>query len=105
MRDELFALITKAEAEKFADEEPAEEATPAVAGDKKAPYQVLAVTACPTGIAHTYMAVESLEQHAAKRVFPSKLRPTAKAASSMPSRLKKSKGRKASSSLLISTFP
>ena len=65
--DELFALITKAEAEKFADEEPAEEATPAVAGDKKAPYQVLAVTACPTGIAHTYMAAESLEQHAAKK--------------------------------------
>jgi fructose PTS system EIIBC or EIIC component len=30
-------------------------------------YQVLAVTACPTGIAHTYMAAESLEQHASRR--------------------------------------
>ena len=29
--------------------------------------QILAVTACPTGIAHTYMAAESLEQHAKKR--------------------------------------
>ncbi|BEU86692.1 PTS fructose transporter subunit IIABC [Selenomonas sp. TAMA-11512] len=28
---------------------------------------LLAVTACPTGIAHTYMAAESLEQHAKKR--------------------------------------
>lgn len=30
-------------------------------------YDILAVTACPTGIAHTYMAAESLEQHAKKR--------------------------------------
>jgi len=29
--------------------------------------QLLAVTACPTGIAHTFMAAESLEQHAKKR--------------------------------------
>ena len=95
----------KLKRKKFADEEPAEEATPAVAGDKKAPYQVLAVTACPTGIAHTYMAAESLEQHAAKKGISIKVETNAKAASSMPSRLKKSKGRKASSSLLISTFP
>ena len=27
-------------------------------------YRVLAVTACPTGIAHTYMAAESLENTA-----------------------------------------
>ena len=27
-------------------------------------YQVLAVTACPTGIAHTYMAAENLEKTA-----------------------------------------
>ena len=30
-------------------------------------YDVLAVTACPTGIAHTYMAAESLEQHAKRK--------------------------------------
>ena len=29
--------------------------------------QLLAVTACPTGIAHTFMAAESIEQHAKKR--------------------------------------
>ena len=29
-------------------------------------YQILAVTACPTGIAHTYMAQEALEQQAQK---------------------------------------
>lgn len=29
--------------------------------------KILAVTACPTGIAHTFMAAESLEQHARKR--------------------------------------
>lgn len=29
--------------------------------------RILAVTACPTGIAHTFMAAESLEQHAKKR--------------------------------------
>ena len=28
------------------------------------PYQILAVTACPTGIAHTYMAAEGLEKKA-----------------------------------------
>lgn len=28
---------------------------------------MLAVTACPTGIAHTYMAAESLEQHAKRK--------------------------------------
>jgi len=27
--------------------------------------QILAVTACPTGIAHTFMAAESIEQHVA----------------------------------------
>lgn len=103
--DELFALITKAEAEKFADEEPAEEATPAAAGDKKAPYQVLAVTACRRALLTLIWRPKAWSSMRPKRVFPSKLRPTAKAASSMPSRLKKSKGRKASSSLLISTFP
>lgn len=33
------------------------------ASDSSAPvYKVLAVTACPTGIAHTYMAAEALEK-------------------------------------------
>ena len=32
----------------------------------EAGYRILAVTACPTGIAHTYMAAESLEKTAAQ---------------------------------------
>jgi PTS system fructose-specific IIC component len=52
---EFLALIDKKEHEKFADEAPKE------AGKG---YQILAVTACPTGIAHTYMAAESLENTA-----------------------------------------
>lgn len=64
--DGLYELIAKAEKEKFPDEETQEEA-PAAEEAKPEGYQVLAVTACPTGIAHTYMAAESLEQHAAKR--------------------------------------
>ena len=35
--------------------------------------KILAVTACPTGIAHTFMAAESLEQHAKKRGIPIKV--------------------------------
>lgn len=42
----------------------AKDSTPS--GSQKSGYQVLAVTACPTGIAHTYMAAESLENMAKK---------------------------------------
>lgn len=65
--DGLYDLIAGAEKEKFPEEE-TEKETPA-GGEEVKPqgYQVLAVTACPTGIAHTYMAAESLEQHAARR--------------------------------------
>lgn len=34
--------------------------------NKKDGYDILAVTACPTGIAHTYMAAKALEEEAAK---------------------------------------
>ena len=54
--DEFLAVIDKAEAGK--DEAEAEkEAVSHVSGKK-----VLAVTGCPTGIAHTYMAAEALEK-------------------------------------------
>ena len=52
--DEFLAIIDKKETEKFPDEAKAS-AKPAKKG-----YRVLAVTACPTGIAHTYMAAEAL---------------------------------------------
>lgn len=54
-KKEFLKLIDEKEAEKF-PEEPREEAKRA-----EGSYRVLAVTACPTGIAHTYMAAESLE--------------------------------------------
>ena len=48
------------ETEKYGEEDKAAQTAEAPA--KKAGYQVLAVTACPTGIAHTYMAAEALEE-------------------------------------------
>jgi len=54
-KEEYLKLIDDKETEKFPDE-PREVEKP------KEGYRVLAVTACPTGIAHTYMAAESLEK-------------------------------------------
>ncbi len=55
-------IIDKAEQEKFAEEDAAKAET----APQKTGYRVLAVTACPTGIAHTYMAAEALEGAAQK---------------------------------------
>ena len=69
--DAFFKCIDAAERKRFPEEYEAEEITPAdtekAAEPEKAGYRVLAVTACPTGIAHTYMAAESLE-HKAKEM-------------------------------------
>jgi len=54
---EFLKLIDETEAKKFPEEAPA-------AADTKSGFQILAVTACPTGIAHTFMAAEKLEQTA-----------------------------------------
>ncbi|MDC0772908.1 PTS fructose transporter subunit IIABC [Streptomyces sp. HD] len=40
---------------------PAPGAPAAASGDGERPFRIVAVTSCPTGIAHTYMAAESLE--------------------------------------------
>ena len=61
--EEYLAIIDKAEAEQVAAEEEeaaAEEAPaePETAAPSDRPY-VIGVTACPTGIAHTYMAAEA----------------------------------------------
>ena len=62
-KGEFLKLIDKKEAEKFPDEvKNKREAALSNTDDGK--YKVLAVTACPTGIAHTYMAAESLENKA-----------------------------------------
>lgn len=55
-KDDFLKLIDTKETEKFPSEENKKE-TKSNNG-----YRVLAVTACPTGIAHTYMAAESLEE-------------------------------------------
>ena len=56
---EFLSIIDKKETEKFPEE------VKSVA-QKKDGFQVLAVTACPTGIAHTYMAAEALQKAGAK---------------------------------------
>ena len=55
---EFLSVIDKYENEKFEDKD--EAAAP------QAQRKVLAVTACPTGIAHTYMAAEALQEMADK---------------------------------------
>ena len=64
--EEFLSMIDKKEAEKDA-EEAAEAAAPVVTG-----YKVLAVTACPTGIAHTFMAAENLTKAGGKLGVPLK---------------------------------
>ena len=54
--EDFMALIDAQERVKFPEEAPAEEKKP------DGSLRVLAVTACPTGIAHTYMAAEALEK-------------------------------------------
>ncbi len=61
--EEFLAIIDAKETEKFpeeAAEEPEAPVAAAPAAAEKAGPRVLAVTACPTGIAHTYMAAEAL---------------------------------------------
>ena len=83
-KDEFLSLIDAKEDGKF---EAAAEPAPAAAeagAQAAAPVEstaapaaitkkILAVTACPTGIVHTFMAAESLEQHAKKRGIPIKV--------------------------------
>ena len=52
--DEFIAVIDRKEAEKYPEQKEVEA--------KKEGYRILAVTACPTGIAHTYMAAEALQK-------------------------------------------
>ena len=65
--EEVQGLFAAAEAAREAKEqaEAAAKAAPVVATETKRPF-VIAVTACPTGIAHTYMAEDSLKLMAEK---------------------------------------
>ena len=49
-KEEFLNIINETENEKFKEED-----------KKEVGYEVLGITACPTGIAHTYMAAEALE--------------------------------------------
>lgn len=63
--DEFLQIIDDMEKEKYPDEPRTKsEAAPenTADGSVDTSYKVLAVTACPTGIAHTYMAAEALEK-------------------------------------------
>lgn len=50
-KDKFLEIIDKAEKEKVEEKK-----------EEKRNYELLGITACPTGIAHTYMAAEALEQ-------------------------------------------
>ncbi|EMR04882.1 EIIABC-Fru [Bhargavaea cecembensis DSE10] len=81
--DEVLAAVNDKERELEepevpAEPEPAESASSQAdeqAGQGAAPLlgKVLAVTACPTGIAHTYMAAEKLNERAKERGIPIKV--------------------------------
>lgn len=64
---EFLNIINKQEAAKYPDEAEAEPVKV-----EKEGYRILAVTACPTGIAHTYMAAEALEKAGTKLGLPLK---------------------------------
>ena len=57
-KDEVLNIINKLEEEKFTAKEQTKQSL------DNEHYEVLCVTACPTGIAHTFMAAESLENKA-----------------------------------------
>lgn len=62
-KNEFLSIIDKKEAEKFGAENKSAESK------NNKGYRILAVTACPTGIAHTFMAAESLEKTAKEMGF------------------------------------
>lgn len=80
--EEFLQLINDKEADRFQKAEPVAGEAESQAGeskrkipdgaDTKGGYRILAVTACPTGIAHTFMAAENLTRVGEKLGFPLK---------------------------------
>lgn len=64
---EFLDLIAKEEEQNFGEESFTEEEVPQTG------YRILCVTACPTGIAHTYMAAENLQKAGAAMGIPTKV--------------------------------
>ncbi|MFC7365860.1 MULTISPECIES: PTS fructose transporter subunit IIABC [Bhargavaea] len=76
--DEVLAAVNDKERELEEPEAPAESGTPVESSPQEADAapqhgKILAVTACPTGIAHTYMAAEKLNERAKERGIPIKV--------------------------------
>ena len=61
-KEEFLKIIDQAEKEKAGEEKKEEES-----------YELLGITSCPTGIAHTYMAAEGLEQMGKELGHPIKI--------------------------------
>ncbi|WP_024346308.1 PTS fructose transporter subunit IIABC [Lacrimispora indolis] len=68
-KEEFLRLIDDKESERYQKKK---EEKPESAAKVQNGYRVLAVTACPTGIAHTFMAAENLEQQGKKLGIPLK---------------------------------
>ena len=67
---DFLACIDRQEREKYPEE--GQPAAPEPQRTQANGYRILAVTACPTGIAHTYMAAEALEQKGRELGIPVK---------------------------------
>ncbi len=61
-KEEFLKIIDQAENEKVGEEE-----------EQKENYEIVGITGCPTGIAHTYMAAEALEQMGKELSHPIKI--------------------------------
>ena len=99
--DEFLAAIDEKETEKYGEEDKAAQAAEAPA--KKAGYQVLAVTACPTGIAHTYMAAEVPAKKSGYQVLAVTACPTGIAHTYMAAEALEEKGKELGISIKVET--
>ncbi|MBS6722514.1 MAG: fructose-specific PTS transporter subunit EIIC [Clostridiales bacterium] len=70
--DAFLKAIDEKETEKYGAEEESAAQEEKPAAPAPTGYRVLAVTACPTGIAHTYMAAEALEEKGKELGIPVK---------------------------------
>lgn len=73
---EFLNELNKAEAEKYPEEAEQDEVKSEESAEKEEKtegYRILAVTACPTGIAHTYMAAEALNKKGEELGVPIKV--------------------------------
>ncbi|WP_338557176.1 PTS fructose transporter subunit IIBC [Erwinia sp. E_sp_B04_7] len=61
------AVLAKAQTDAKPWHAPAAAAVPAAAVTAQGPKRIVAVTACPTGVAHTFMAAEAIDTEAKKR--------------------------------------